>query len=701
LEEDTPLNFSCESVKSEANAWNEDFYFELATTRGHLFIVLDFSSHDYTNLNETLKRRVETIVESFSSLSGLSPQMLLGCIAKEINNCVHDLGHKFGGEELLCTAAICLISHNQLVYLTYGDARINIFTGGQLLLLNGSRFQVSTVVNAAQGEAQPSDVPSEQMGKKYLETPLTTRVQSLNLQDEDVVLILTAGLEEGLTPQKRLSELLRAKPADPKKIGKALITGAAAKRNDRTLVVIGGPYEQPVTPDWNDLQKSVTSLAQQVSGLADNDQRREKYVSLLQNDLNKETKLEQRISQRIDAFKDEIRGKAARIDLLESEERLKRLEAELAGKAETADVLALQRDMLQVRIQTKKPTQDSVGTKAPAQESATSVPPLIKTPPVRSTVDSGTKREHPVVGVRDVPEFVRNRAETEGWFRAYILSPLGLLMLLAIGVGVLIGVWVSGRANRLEQAAWVVRTSGDQLRISRQLDEGEEESFTVKLAQPFTLNGEQRFSTFAEVQNYVERVKATQAAPPVAAATEQARPTTESGLAVPETSSATTKEAIPRGDTAAIPRGDTAAIQRGDTAAIQRGDTIATLAARYRVTQSRLRQLNPGIKRWTEIKAGQRIAVPSSNPVNLPAVAAPSPQAPSPQAENNSAVGVNEVKVGSGDSLDKLARRYKATPTQLKELNPAITNWLRIKRGQTIFVPSSPVRRQLTPSPTQ
>jgi LysM repeat protein/serine/threonine protein phosphatase PrpC len=687
------LNFSCESVKSEANAWNEDFYFELATTRGPLFIVLDFSSHDYTNLNETLKHRVETIVESFAPLSGLSPEMLLGCIAKEINNCVHDLGHKFGGEELLCAAAICLISHNQLVYFTYGDARINIFTGGQLLLLNGSRFQVSTVVNAAQGEAPTLEAPSEQMGKTYLETPLTTHVQSVTLQEKDLILILTAGLEEGLTPQKRLTELLRSKTADPKSICKALISRAAVKQNDRTLVVIGGPYEPAVAPDWNDLQQSVASLEQEVSGLAENDQRRETYISLLQMDLNKETKLEQRINERIDAFKDELHGKAARIDLLESEERLKRLEAELGAKAETADVLALQRDMLQVRIQTKKPTQDSVET---AQQAAF-IPPLISPAP-RSTVDTGPKKEHPVVGMRDVPEFALSRAETEGWFRTYILSASGLLTLLAIGAGVLIGIWVGGRATS-QNEAWVVKTSGDELRIRRQQEDGNEESLSVKLAKPFSSNGEQRFATLAEVQVYLDRVQATQAAPPAAA--EQANQSTESRSPAAAPSSVVTEAESQKGDSAAL------ATSLGTTKGeIQRGDTIATLAARYHVAQSKLRQLNPGIKRWTEIRAGQRIAVPSSNPVNVAAAASPSPPvpsppAPSPQAENNSAAGLNEVKVASGDSLEKLARRYKATPTQLKELNPAVTNWVRIKRGQKIFVPSSPVRRQLTPSPTQ
>lgn len=694
------MNFSSQSVKSKANARNEDCYFELATARGHIFIVLDFSSHDYTNLNETLKRRIESIVESFASLSGLSPQLLLGCIAQEINNCVHDLGHQVGGDELLCAAALCLLSDNQLVCLTYGDARINVFTGGQLLLLNGSRFQVSTLVSSAQGEAQAIDTPSEKMGRKHLTTPLTNHVQTLALLDEDVVLILTAGLEEGLTPQQRLNELLRVKAADANAICKELMSMAASKRNDRTLVVISGPYEQPVAPNWSDLQKSITSLTEQVSGLAENDQRRETYVSLLQKDLNSETLLEQRISQRIDAFKDEIRGKAGRIDLLESEEKLKRLETELAGKAETADVLALQRDILQFRIKTNEPTQqESVATKNPLGKSPT--PPLSKTAAALSSaaVIPETKQK---IAAKDGKQLIpdeRDEHAYAGWFKTYLLSPLGLLMLLAAVGGVLIGVWVSGRTSTNSEA-WVVKTSGDELRVRRQQEDGKEESFSVKLAQPFSSNGEQRFATFAEVQNYLDRVKASQAAPSGATAAEPAHQSTESGSAALATPAATSAAETRRGNSAPPATSSATAqthFQRGDTAEILRGDTIATLAARYHVTQSKLRQLNPGIRRWTEIKAGQRVGVPSANSLNAP-VTTPTPTAR--PTETIPAAGINEVTIGSGDSLERLARRHRVTTAQLKELNPAIKNWRQIRAGQKILIPQ-PASAQASPSPTK
>ena len=162
-------------------------------------------------------------------------------------------------------------------------------------------------------------VPSEEMGMMHLGTPLTNRVQSITLQDEDVVLVLSGGLEEGLTPQQRLNEILRLNPPDPKALCKALVNLKAATRNDRTLVVISGPYEHSTAKDaWKELETSVKSLAAQVSGLAENDQRRETYITLLQKDLNKETQIEQRISQRIEAFK------------AESQEKLKKLEAELA-----------------------------------------------------------------------------------------------------------------------------------------------------------------------------------------------------------------------------------------------------------------------------------------------------------------------------------------------------------------------------------
>jgi LysM repeat protein len=541
--------------------------------------------------------------------------------------------------------------------LTYGHAGLNVFKSGRLLLLNGSSFEVPTVVNGAQAEAQVVEVPSEEMGRMHLGTPLTNRVQSITLQDEDVVLVLSGGLEEGLTPQQRLNEILRLNPTDPKALGKALINLKATTRNDRTLVVISGPYEHSAAKDaWKELETSVKSLAAQVSGLAENDQRREAHITLLQKDLNKETQIEQRISQRLEAFK------------AESQEKLKKLEAEFAGKAENAEVLALRKDMLQLRILVQEPdVGDSDPTTVPTTLAA------LESQPESSLADvpletKQTKTEAPSPAVTEVGEGVeaaavaevdRNERSAPGWFRTYVFGTSGPLLLLAAGAGILIGIWAGSRMGSNNET-WLVRTSGNQLQISRQYQGGTEESLSMKLAQPPSSQGEQRFATLTEVKYYLEEVKAEQAKSLDSPVTHPTSPATET--AVEPSSTSTTTEAQ-----------------------IQQGDTLSTISARYKITQSRLRQLNPNIKRWTSILPGEKIIVPASTSVTKPA------SAPTAQSTSRSSVsGNSEVTVRPGDSLDKIAKRHNVTVAQLKELNPTIRNWLQLQIGQKIVVPPSP-----------
>ncbi len=107
------MKFSSESVKLKSKAHNEDFCFDLETPRGHFFAVLDFGAHDYSNLNSTLKGKLETIVGSFVSLSRFSAELFLGFLAKEINNFLHNLGEQSGGPELLASGALCLVNGNR------------------------------------------------------------------------------------------------------------------------------------------------------------------------------------------------------------------------------------------------------------------------------------------------------------------------------------------------------------------------------------------------------------------------------------------------------------------------------------------------------------------------------------------------------------------------------------------------------------
>ena len=102
------MNFSSDSVKHESKTQNEDFSFDLETPRGHFFAVIDFDSHDFANLNATLKGKLETIVNSFVSLSRFSADLFLGFLAKEINNFLHNLREQAGGPQLVGSAVFCL-----------------------------------------------------------------------------------------------------------------------------------------------------------------------------------------------------------------------------------------------------------------------------------------------------------------------------------------------------------------------------------------------------------------------------------------------------------------------------------------------------------------------------------------------------------------------------------------------------------------
>ena len=121
---------------------------------------------------------------------------------------------------------------------------------------------------------------------------------------------------------------------------------------------------------------------------------------------------------------------------------------------------------------------------------------------------------------------------------------------------------------------------------------------------------------------------------------------------------------------------------------VEPGDSLKKFAERYRVAQERIKELNPTITKWTTIQSGQRIKVPSSTPATL--TTSPSPDPLAAQATPVAPSGTIEVTVGPGDSLNRFAQRYNATPARLRELNPQITNWAQIRTGQKLLVPSPP-----------
>src|SRR6266550_147754 len=203
------MKFSSDSIKLKSKAHNEDFCFDLETPRGHFFAVFDFGPHDYANLNATLKGKLETIVGSFVSLSRFSAELFLGFLAKETNNFLHNLGEQSGGPELLASCALCLVSGNRLTYFLCGDVQLNVVNNGRLLPLYGTAAGESV-------SATDTKVGIERLGARNQEAPLTDVVQSFTLQDPDLVLVTTNGLQEAFAGRNLATEIAKMGSTDPK-----------------------------------------------------------------------------------------------------------------------------------------------------------------------------------------------------------------------------------------------------------------------------------------------------------------------------------------------------------------------------------------------------------------------------------------------------------------------------------------------------
>jgi len=123
----------------------------------------------------------------------------------------------------------------------------------------------------------------------------------------------------------------------------------------------------------------------------------------------------------------------------------------------------------------------------------------------------------------------------------------------------------------------------------------------------------------------------------------------------------------------------------GGTYVVRSGDTLNSIAARYGVSPSTLARAN-GISNPNRIYIGQRLIIPGS--------AAPAPQA-SPSTPAASGGGIYIVQ--SGDTLAKIAARYRTTVSALMALN-GIRNPNVIWVGQRLRVGGSGA---VTPGPVK
>ncbi len=598
------MNFSCDSVKPKAKLHNEDFCFDIETPRGHFFAVLDFSSHDYANLNAMLKGKLETIVGSFASLDDFSDDLFLGFLAKEINNFVSNLADQAGGPELLFSAALCLVTGDNLAYFLAGNVGVNILKGGDLIPLKPSTAQA-------------------QLGARSLDVPLREGIDRFSLHDDDLVLITTQGLASVLPAAvSGLSEL------DPKSISDLLMITAAAGGEDRTVVVIGGPYTQRSNATLADsaalaeLKTSLALLTARLDKFTESEQSKQP-----RNNLDHDpAKLEQKLNQEIVTLKDDLGGKAASIDLLELEEKVEVLSVFLASKADTADVVGLQRDVLKLSL-TSTPSNSNEATAAADNAVAPAQPP------VESSVES--------LPIPDNPP----PAPSAFTFKA------ALIVLLISALAGLAGGWLHSRLTKRAPEVWSVKASGNQIAISR-IDGPNREAVIMTVADPAKTTGEQTFSSFADVKRYVDTI---------------------------------TSPSLASQGTQTAPAGETSIPDSVSEITIKPGDSLKRIAQTYNVTPEKIKELNPTVTRWSSIRTGQKIFVPGTVPTattSLTPQPTPSPVNPSPNPANTTL-----ITVGPGDSLNELARRFNTTAQRLKELNPQM-NWPRIQAGQKVIVPT-------------
>jgi LysM repeat protein len=383
----------------------------------------------------------------------------------------------------------------------------------------------------------------------------------------------------------------------------------------------------------SDLSHAVASLETKFNALSETNQRSaQPEIGVA------DPQFEQRFSQQLEGLKDDLRGKAARIDLLELDEKIKTLSAEIAGKADKAEVLKLQSEVLKLGILAGA----SNSAASAVIKSEETLEPVDSSPPGDGAVsiEASESGNHAAIAAAD-PNLADRRGPS--------LLQLALVVLLVGVAAAFLGAWLQSRVIKKPQEVWSVKTSGNQILISR-LDGAGQGSVTMTVAQPLQSTGEQTFSSFADVQRYIDTVASKGASPPtVEKAQSNASPS--------------------RTDVMEI--------------TVKSGDTLKKFTQQYNVSAEKLQELNPTITRWPMIQIGQKILIPATA-----ATSSASPQ--TSQASTNAVSDTIEITVVPGDSINRFAQRYKTTPERLKELNPQITNWATIQSGQRVLVPASP-----------
>ena len=532
------MNFSSDSVKHESKTQNEDFSFDLETPRGHFFAVIDFDSHDFANLNATLKGKLETIVNSFVSLSRFSADLFLGFLAKEINNFLYNLREQAGGPQLVGNAVFCLLSGNRLNYLLCGNIAIRTWNSGKVTTLGPA----------------PED-SLQKLGRSIQESPLTDSVQSFSLDDEDVALVLTAGATSTLDAQILSSQL--AGLADAKSIRDALMNASVTSKDDRTVLVITGPYERYVDPMVFDLTRAVAALEARVDALTQAQRQSvDAPVATFDEPLRR---LEDNLAAQIAKVSEDVRGKAGSIDFIELDEKMKAFTALVASKADKADVMGLQSELLKMSV-------------------ASDVPPTV---------------------AKDDGEHDEIKPDSQA-HRSLLMKVAGIVLVIGLGGGFL-GAWLQSRLMR--------RTTTAPAPVAVQAPIPTPSPSPVATGTPGVT--EIVVQTGDSLKKLAQQYKVPEQAIMSVNPTIQRWETIQPGqkIFMPAAPVANGSPAAP----AASPSpAATIGLGPGTVEVIVGpGDSINRFAQRYGTTPARIRELNPHITNWASIRTGQKLLLPT------------------------------------------------------------------------------------------
>ena len=551
------MKFAHESLKLKSKAQNEDFCFDIKTAQGHFFAVLDFAPHDYANLNATLASKLETVAGSFASLSKFSADLFLGFLAREINNFLHHLSEQSSGPEIFCSAALSLVGGSRLNYLICGDVRIDI-TGGRQLSLSDQGIEGLEGSNDLKmpDDATVSGPRLDRLGDSNLEAPLTDQVQTFDLLDEDVVLIMTRGLEAGFDRRQLPTDLVDPGSLEPKLICEALMKASASSKDDRTVVVIAGPYQEDVNPLMSDLTKAIASLEARVNALAESEAARAVPTPVVIPE-TRSTLHDENHRAEIAELKTVLAAKAAQDAKVD--EKLMTLTATLEGKADSTDVLGLKHDVSKL-------------TKLAA------APPAF-------------------------PE-EKERETRGGWRQPSIGLMLLSVLLVAVGSAFL-GAWLQSRVFRRapevvdQQSLPSVVPSPEQSAVAPQPTPNPLENVAEVRVKPgdslrkFAERYNVPLETLKEMNPSISNWNLIQVGQTIKV---PAQPLASSSPA-PAAAAAATPDVVSPSGTIEVTVGP--------------GDSLNGFAQRYNSTPERLRELNPQVRNWASIRAGQKLLVPS------------------------------------------------------------------------------------------